>query len=71
MDLEAARADLGLTVEQLWIAYFALGGNGAPDDVRHWLADAARAPARDYNLLAHALNEEFTARGRNHPVPFR
>ncbi len=71
VNLETARTDLGLSVEQLWLEYFALGGNGGPDDVRRWLADGRGVPSRDHNVLAQALNEEYSTRGRNHPVPFR
>lgn len=66
--LEAARTRAGLTFEELWIAYFALGGRAHPDALRAYLAGAS-AQVTDYDVLAQALNERFLDMGQNHPVP--
>lgn len=69
-ELEAGRLRLGLTLYQLWLAYFAVGGNGTPGEVRAWLADAPVAPAHDHDLLAQALNDGFLEIGLDHPVRY-
>lgn len=69
-ELEAGRLRLGFTRYQLWLAYFAMGGNGTLVDVGGWLEDAPVAPARDHDLLAQALNDGFLERGQDHPIPY-
>ncbi len=69
--LEAARVQAGMKPEEVWIAYFALGGMESPRVVQAIL-DGRLAPSRtDYDLLAQALNEKFIDRGSDHPVPYR
>ncbi|MDQ1437964.1 MAG: hypothetical protein QOK43_1593 [Acidimicrobiaceae bacterium] len=70
-ELEAARSRLGLSVSQVWIAYFAIGGNARQRDVESWLSGATYAPDREHDLLAVALNEELAARGLDRMVPYR
>lgn len=70
-DLEGARRQLGITYHELWLGYFELGGNGSPRDIARWLAGApAAVPARDYDMIAHILNEAFSDQDINHPVPY-
>ena len=68
--LEAARVQADMSLEQLWIAYFALGGAASPAVVRSYLAGSG-TDAFDYDVLAHAINESYVERGENHPVPYR
>lgn len=68
--LEAARTQAGMSFEDLWIAYFALGGTAQPDLVRAYLGGSDEAGV-DYDVLAQAINEHFLDRGGNHPVPYR
>jgi hypothetical protein len=68
--LEAARRQAAMSVEELWIAYFALGGRAQPDEVRAYLGGAA-VDSMDYDVLAQAINEHFIDQGANHPVPYR
>ena len=35
-----------------------------------FLYDALRPTTFDHDMIAHALNERFTALGKNHPVPY-
>ena len=73
--LESARSLSGMTFDELWLAYMALGGNCPPRTVRAYLQgtgpDEADHDRVDYDLLAHALNEHFTDQGSDHPVPYR
>ena len=68
--LEAARMQVGLSIQDLWIAYFALGGTAQPDTMRRYLSGLA-PQSLDDDVLAHAINERFVERGANHPVPYR
>lgn len=67
--LEAARRQAGLSLDELWTAYFALGGAQSPQGLREYLA-GMRSSLRDYDVVALALNEHFADRGENHPVPY-
>lgn len=67
--LEAARTEAEMSFDELWMAYYALGGWAPPEVVRSYLDGSSRA-AIDYDVLAHAINERFVDRGGNHPVPY-
>ena len=68
--LEAARRQAGMSLHDLWIAYFALGGMARPAEMRAYLGGEA-GEAIDYDVLAQAINERFIDLGGNHPVPYR
>jgi hypothetical protein len=68
--LDAARQHAGMSFQDLWIAYFALGGTARPDEVRAYLGGGPVA-SMDYDILAQAINERFIDLGGNHPVPYR
>ncbi len=65
-----SRRRLGLSAMSLWIAYFAVGGNGSLADLTDWLSGATELTVRDYDLLAQAMNDQFVALGMDHPVPY-
>ncbi len=67
--LESARALAGMSLDELWLAYMALGGNASPDVMRAYL-QGTYTGAVGYDILAHALNEEFGDQGSDHPVPY-
>jgi hypothetical protein len=69
-ELDARCRELDLTHHDLWLAYFALGGNATFDQIGSYLHGRATLPAREHNMLALALNEMFLDRGANHPVPY-
>lgn len=56
-DLEAARTELGVSVEELWVGYFAVGGNASVAQLRAWLAGDVAVPEVEHNQLAQALND--------------
>ena len=70
MGLVDGRRRLGITVLELWIGYFSVGGNGSVADVRGWLSGAGALPAQDHDMLAQALNDRFTEVGLDHPVGY-
>jgi hypothetical protein len=69
--LEAARKEIGLSLDDLWIRYFALGGNAEPLEVNGYLSDLLTLEIREHNVLALALNEAFSDLGMDHPVEYR
>ena len=68
--LEAARDMLGLSVPQLWLDYFGLGGRLLPAAIGAALAGDVDLGDYDHDLLAQALNEHFIDAGQNHPVAY-
>ncbi|MDT0277611.1 PP2C family protein-serine/threonine phosphatase [Blastococcus goldschmidtiae] len=63
-----AHADLSL--EQLWMRYFALGGTGDLTDVDAFLHGLATLPDHESDLLAHAVNERLDELSTRHRVPY-
>ena len=68
--LEAARLQAEMSFEDLWMDYFALGGNAGPDVLRSYLDGGATGNDGEYDLVAQAINERFLDRGGDHPVPY-
>lgn len=68
--IENARRRACMSFTDLWVAYFALGGVGAPAEVRAYLAGSGAAPS-DFDVLVQAINERFLEQGEDHPVPYR
>jgi len=58
-----------MSVDELWLAYFALGGIALPAVLRSYLGGDG-AHSIDYDVLAQAINERFIDQGGNHPVPY-
>ena len=68
--LDQHRRDAGLSVTDLWLRYFALGGMSTPIEMEAYLLGALEPSAYERNLVAHAINERFLERGGDHPVPY-
>lgn len=68
--LERARRDVGLSMDDLWMRYFALGGMSSALEIEAYLLGALLAPSHDHDVLAVALNERFSELGGDHPVPY-
>lgn len=68
LPLELARIDLGLTVFELWLAYFALGGIRTALELRSYLAEGGESSAADHDVIVQALNEEYSSRGQGFDV---
>ena len=68
--LATAREDAGLSQDQLWMRYFALGGMSGPLELDAIVHRALETTVHDRDVVVHALNERFTELGRNHPVPY-
>lgn len=68
--LEMARQDAGISVGQLWLRYFGLGGMTPALELEAILHGAMQVDDDDRDRIVHALNERFTELGRNHPIPY-
>ena len=68
--LETARQLAGLTNEQLWVAACGVGLSLTLADLVAVLAETRTVSSVDHDYIAQALNDHFTGRGDNHPVPY-
>nr|AKA59455.1 serine phosphatase [uncultured bacterium AR_456] len=48
-----------LSADQLWLRYFALGGEAGPLEVHAYVHGRTELPARQHDMLAHAVNERL------------
>lgn len=68
--LDQARRDAGLSMSDLFVRYFGLGGMTPALEMEAVVHGALTASSEDRDRMVHALNERFTEMGRNHPVPY-
>jgi len=54
--LDRSRKDAGLTHNELWLRYFALGGMSSALQLEDILSGALDPTPYDHNVIAHALN---------------
>jgi hypothetical protein len=66
--VERARILAGLTTTELWVDYFALGGEASLPELSEALRSHAHFEPREYDLLVLALNERFTEAGLGRPL---
>ncbi|HZB20179.1 MAG TPA: serine/threonine-protein phosphatase, partial [Blastococcus sp.] len=69
--LRDAYAHTGLTLEQLWIRYFALGGTADLVELDACIAGLVPVAPDQHDLLAHAINERLDEVVQEHRVPYR
>ena len=55
--LDGARRDVGLTPDELWMRYFALGGAAMPTEFEAYLVGALDPEPMERDILVHAINE--------------
>lgn len=68
--VEAARSMLDVSLDQLWIDYFALGGTLSRARIQAFLTGERPLRDHDHDLLVQALNERFIDRGEDHPLGY-
>lgn len=68
--LESARRGLGLSINDVWWRYFALGGMRTEWEVDAIFNSALHPTHHDSDLLALVLNERFSELGRDQPIPY-
>jgi hypothetical protein len=69
-ELAEAFAGSKLTVEELWLRYFALGGDAGKVEVEAYLSALMPLPPLQHNILAHAVNERLDELGPRR-APYR
>lgn len=60
-----------LRVEQLWLAYYALGGSAGRYEVEAYLAGLMPLSAHEHNVLAQAVNERLAELPPPPRAPYR
>ena len=68
--LNNARQLADVTVRDLWMRYFALGGTASRADLSALLRGDMEFGAEQYDVVAHAINERFVELDMDHPVPY-
>jgi hypothetical protein len=68
--LERARSLASLTLDDLWLRYFGLGGDASPLELDGFLAGVIEPTPYQYDIVAQALNERFTELKMDRPVPY-
>ena len=48
-----------LTVDELWLRYFALGGIAGRFEIEAYLSGALALPPSEHDMVAHAINERL------------
>ncbi|HEX8508128.1 MAG TPA: hypothetical protein VF635_01325 [Propionibacteriaceae bacterium] len=64
--LSKAFAHAELTVNELWLRHFALGGDAAPLELDAYLNALMPLTEHEHNILAVAINERLTEIGQPH-----
>ncbi len=68
--LSAGYAHADLSLEQLWMRYFALGGTADLTDIDAYVHGLSSLPDHQCDLLAHAVNERLDELFTSHRVPY-
>lgn len=68
--LRSALEVADLTLDELWMRYFALGGSSDPIEVEGHVQGLMSLPPAEVNVLVHALNERLDELYTQHRVPY-
>lgn len=68
--LDQARKRVGLSIDELWMCYFAMGGKADPFEFEAILHGVLKPESYQYNIVAQALNECLSDRGESDLVPY-
>jgi hypothetical protein len=69
-ELNVGLADAHWSTADLWVASVSVGGNLTQRDVGDIISGARAATPLEHDVLAASLNDYFTERGQDHPVPY-
>jgi hypothetical protein len=58
-------------LDELWVAYFALGGNAGKYEIEAYLHSAGSMSAHEHNVLAQAVNERLAELPALPRAPYR
>lgn len=70
-DLAAACVAAGLSMEELWVGCFALGGNVGRYEIEAYLAGLMPISAHEHNVVAHVVNERLAEQLSVRRAPYR
>jgi hypothetical protein len=62
--------DSGLTLAELWIGYFGLGGNATETQVGRFVSGRDHPSDHEHDLIAQVLNERYQDLDRDRPVRY-
>jgi hypothetical protein len=68
--LRAGFAGTGMSLRELWMAHLALGGLLTVRELADTLGLRREASCHEHDVVAAALNDWFTERGREQRVPY-
>lgn len=68
--LDVYRQESGLSLAELWLRYFELGGMSTGFELEGYLYGVLTPSTHEHDVIAHALNERFVELGGNHPVAY-
>ena len=68
--LDIYRQEAGLSLGELWLRYFEIGGMSTAFELEAFLLGVLAPTGYDHDVIAHALNERFWELGANHPVAY-
>jgi len=71
LELVQAYRSSQLRIEQLWLAYFALGGSAGRYEVEAYLAGLMPMTPHEHNVLAQAVNERLAELPPPPRAPYR
>jgi hypothetical protein len=61
----------GLSLDELWLRYLALGGTATAARVSAYARGLLHPDSYQHNLIAQAINDHFTDLGQDHPVSYQ
>lgn len=68
--IQRACDELGLSLHDLWMRYFALGGTRLPEELGSLVRSQEPSDTGDYDVLVHAINEQYMDAGRPERLPY-
>lgn len=69
--LADAYAGTQLSLEDIWLRYFALGGDAGKVEIEAYLSGLMPLASLQHNILAHAINERLDELGPPPRAPYR
>lgn len=69
--LQRACWDAELSSDDLWLRYFALGGNAMPSEVRDYVRGTREPDRVEHDVVVHAINERYMELDRSERLPYR
>lgn len=68
--LDAAVSVAGMSLHELWLEYFALGGDATSTQIQEMLAGRVLLTRTDHDRLAVVLNERLSREGWGRPLAY-